>query len=111
MSVHRRAEQPDSVGGTDLVEHVAAAPHRAQGVVDENGYPRHLLQHTARLGIDMEIVQRPPRARGFTPLPARWAVERTLGMFGNLEWSGHGPFGGGDESPGRRTQRRDPMVR
>jgi hypothetical protein len=31
------------------------------------------------LGIDMEIVQRAPGTRGFTPLPKRWTVERTYG--------------------------------
>jgi transposase len=39
----------------------------------------HLVEHAATLGIDMQIVQRAPGARGFTPLPRRWVVERTLG--------------------------------
>ncbi|NUL04714.1 transposase, partial [Streptomyces lunaelactis] len=33
----------------------------------------------ATLGIDLEIVQRMPGAKGFTPIPKRWAVERTYG--------------------------------
>lgn len=45
----------------------------------DGGYHQHLGEHAATLGIDMEIVQRAPRTRGFTPLPKRWTVERTYG--------------------------------
>ncbi|GGZ30123.1 hypothetical protein GCM10010300_86150 [Streptomyces olivaceoviridis] len=38
-----------------------------------------LVEHAATLGIDMEVVQRTPGTRGFTPIPKRWAVERTYG--------------------------------
>ncbi|MFB4308616.1 transposase [Actinomadura sp. GTD37] len=40
---------------------------------------KHLVEHAATRGIDMQIVQRDPGSRGFTPLPRRWVVERTLG--------------------------------
>ncbi|QSY49503.1 transposase [Streptomyces griseocarneus] len=37
------------------------------------------MDHAARLGIDLEVVRRTPGTRGFTVLPRRWVVERTLG--------------------------------
>jgi hypothetical protein len=36
-----------------------------------------LTPHAAILGIGMEIVTGTPGARGFTPIPKRWTVERT----------------------------------
>jgi hypothetical protein len=37
------------------------------------------VEHAATLGIDLEIAQRTPGTRGFTPIPKRWTVERTYG--------------------------------
>ncbi len=45
----------------------------------DGGYRQHLVEHAATLGIDMEITARTPGTRGFTPIPKRWAVERTYG--------------------------------
>ncbi|GAB7184291.1 IS5 family transposase [Kitasatospora sp. Ki12] len=43
------------------------------------GFKNAVVDHGAALGIDVEIVQREPGARGFTPEPKRWVVEQTLG--------------------------------
>ncbi|KAB2379247.1 transposase [Actinomadura montaniterrae] len=40
---------------------------------------QYLVEHTAALGIGMQIAQRRPGTRGSTPLSHRWVVERTLG--------------------------------
>lgn len=45
----------------------------------DGGYRKHFVEHAATLGIDMEINARKPGTRGFTPIPKRWAVERTYG--------------------------------
>ncbi|GGN47782.1 hypothetical protein GCM10011578_101540 [Streptomyces fuscichromogenes] len=45
----------------------------------DGGYRKHLVEYAATLGIDMEISARTPGTRGFTPIPKRWAVERTYG--------------------------------
>ncbi|MFE6891976.1 transposase [Streptomyces sp. NPDC057694] len=37
------------------------------------------IEHAARLGIAIEVVQRAPGSRGFVPLPRRWTIERTFG--------------------------------
>jgi transposase len=45
----------------------------------DGGYRQHLVEHADVLGIGMEITAREPGTRGFTPIPKRWAVERTYG--------------------------------
>uniref|UniRef100_UPI003F4921B4 hypothetical protein n=1 Tax=Streptomyces sp. CA-141956 TaxID=3240051 RepID=UPI003F4921B4 len=42
------------------------------------GSQTSVIQHDARLGIDVEVVQR-PKERGFHPLAKRWVIERTFG--------------------------------
>jgi len=44
-----------------------------KGWVD-GGCRKHVVEHTAALGIDLQIVQRTPAAREFTPIPRRWAL-------------------------------------
>jgi len=43
------------------------------------GFKHAVVKHGARLGIDVEIVQRDPGTRGFTPERKRWVVEQTMG--------------------------------
>ncbi|MEU9213424.1 IS5 family transposase [Streptomyces sp. NPDC048415] len=73
------ASVQDSVAGTHLLDQVAAEHPRVRKVWVDGGYRHHLVEHAATLGIDMEITQRRPGTRGFTPIPKRWAVERTYG--------------------------------
>ncbi|MFK8843672.1 IS5 family transposase [Streptomyces sp. Ac-502] len=73
------ASVQDSVAGAHLVETVAAEHPAVRKTWVDGGYRQHLVEHAARLGIDMEIVRRNPATRGFAPLPRRWTVERTLG--------------------------------
>ncbi len=73
------ASVQDSVAGTSLLDQVAAEHPRIRKVWVDGGYRQHLVEHAARLGIDMEITARKPGTRGFSPIPKRWAVERTYG--------------------------------
>ncbi|GHJ97916.1 DDE transposase [Streptomyces sp. NE5-10] len=73
------AGMQDSVAGTTLLDQVAADHPRVRKVWVDGGYRQHLVEHAAVLGIDMEITARKPGTRGFTPIPKRWAVERTYG--------------------------------
>ncbi|MFF1918267.1 IS5 family transposase [Streptomyces sp. NPDC058239] len=73
------ASVQDSVAGTSLIDTVAAEHPTIRKVWVDGGYRQHLVEHAATLGIDMEITQRKPGTRGFTPIPKRWAVERTYG--------------------------------
>ncbi|MFQ6199160.1 IS5 family transposase [Streptomyces sp. NPDC000405] len=73
------ASVQDSVAGTRLLDQVAADHPTIRKVWVDGGYRQHFVEHAATLGIDMEITQRAPGTRGFTPIPKRWAVERTYG--------------------------------
>ncbi|WP_405958151.1 IS5 family transposase [Streptomyces phaeochromogenes] len=73
------ASVQDSTAGRTLLEQAAADHPGLRKVWVDGGYRKHLVEHAATLGIDLEIVQRAPGARGFTPIPKRWAVERTYG--------------------------------
>jgi len=75
------ASVQDSVAGAQLLDKVAAGHPGVRKVWVDGGYRQHLVEHAATLGIDMEIVARTPGSRGFTPIPKRWAVERTYGWF------------------------------
>jgi transposase len=69
----------DNAIGIALLDKVAAsAPTVAKAWVDA-GFKNTVVEHGARLGIDVEIVHREPGARGFAPEPKRWVVEQTLG--------------------------------
>ncbi|MER5561158.1 IS5 family transposase [Streptomyces sp. NPDC002506] len=73
------ASVQDSVAGTQLLDQVSAEHSSIRKVWVDGGYRQHLVEHAATLGIDMEITARTPGTRGFTPIPKRWAVERTYG--------------------------------
>jgi transposase len=45
----------------------------------DTGYRTKVIDHGARLGIDVQVVQRDPGVKGFKELPRRWIVERTFG--------------------------------
>lgn len=73
------ASVQDSVAGQALLERAASAHPTIRKVWVDGGYRKHFVEHPATLGIDLEIVQRNPGTRGFTPIPKRWTVERTYG--------------------------------
>lgn len=73
------ASVQDSIAGQTLIEHVAAEHPTVRKTWVDGGYRQHLVEHAATLGIDMHIVRRDPNTKGFTVLPRRWTVERTLG--------------------------------
>ncbi|MEW1870452.1 IS5 family transposase [Streptomyces caelestis] len=53
----------------------------------DTGFKNAVVEHGARLGIDVEVVNRNPEARGFQVVKRRWVVERSIGwimMHGRL---------------------------
>jgi transposase len=71
------ASVQDSIAGARLLDQVTADHPGIRKVWVDSGYRQHLVEHAATLGIYMEITARKPGTRGFTPIPKRWAVERT----------------------------------
>jgi len=47
----------------------------------DGGYKTGFPDHAAAQGISFSVVEKEPGQKGFTPLPRRWAVERTFGWF------------------------------
>ncbi|MFE4054074.1 IS5 family transposase [Streptomyces sp. YIM B13518] len=45
----------------------------------DTGFKNAVVEHGARLGIDVEVVSRNPEARGFQVVKRRWVVERGIG--------------------------------
>lgn len=68
-----------SIAGTALLDLVAAKHPGIRKVWGDGGYRRHLVEHAATPGVDMEITARKPGTRGLSPIPKWWAVERTYG--------------------------------
>ncbi|MEU6395345.1 IS5 family transposase [Streptomyces sp. NPDC046939] len=73
------ANVQDPAAGTHLLDQVATTHPGLRRIWVDGGYRKHLVEHAATLGINMEIVERAPGTKGFTPAPKRWAVERTYG--------------------------------
>nr|WP_203232633.1 hypothetical protein [Streptomyces sp. 769] len=71
-SVHDHA-----IGIALLDKAAATAPAVTKSGVDA-GFKQALVEHGARLGIDVEIVQREPGTRGAAAEPKRWVVEQTV---------------------------------
>ena len=46
----------------------------------DRGFKNTVVEHGAKLGIDVQIVARNPAASGFVPEPIRWRVEQTNGL-------------------------------
>jgi transposase len=56
----------------------AAHPTIVKTWVD-TGFKNKFVEHAATLGIDAEVVHRNEQVRGFSVVPRRWVVERTIG--------------------------------
>jgi len=73
------ASVQDTNGGKQVTARLASRhPSVTAGWVD-GGYKSGFLQDAAGHGITFDVVQKQQDQKGFTPLPRRWAVERTFG--------------------------------
>lgn len=61
----------DSTAGRTLLEQAATDHPTLRKIWVVGGYRNHFAEHAATIGIDLEIVQRIPGTRGFTPIPKR----------------------------------------
>ncbi len=68
------ASVSDNVGGMHLMSHIAATNPRVPKAWADTGYRTKAIDHGARLGIDVEVVQRDPGVKGFKVIPRRWAA-------------------------------------
>jgi transposase len=73
------ASVSDTAAGVHLLSRIAAAHPRVTKAWVDAGYRTTAIDHGAGLGIDVHPVQRPPGAKGFTVVPRRWTIERSIG--------------------------------
>ncbi|MGI5380422.1 transposase [Streptomyces sp. CA-251387] len=64
----------DTIGGKLLLDDLAAAHPGVTKVRADGGYQNSIVNHGARLGIEVEVVQR-PRTKGFEPMH-EWVGDR-----------------------------------
>jgi hypothetical protein len=64
----------DNAIGSALLDKVVATGTVSKALVDQ-GFKSSVVEHGAKLGIDVEIVERNPEDKGFVPQPIRWRVE------------------------------------
>ncbi|MGH4036069.1 IS5 family transposase [Actinomycetota bacterium Odt1-20B] len=69
----------DTTAGVHLLSRIAAAHPRITKAWVDADYRTTAINHGARHGIDVQPLQRPPGARGFTVIPRRWTSERSIG--------------------------------
>jgi transposase len=73
------ASVQDTSGGKDVAARLAARQPAVTAGRAGGGYKNGFLQDAADKGIIFDVVRKEPDQKGFTPLPRRWAVERTFG--------------------------------
>ncbi|MFC4517315.1 transposase [Streptomyces ehimensis] len=69
----------DNAIGITLMGKVTARAPTVTRVWVDAGFKNAVVERGARLGSDVEIVQRKPGVRGFTPEPKRWVIEQIWG--------------------------------
>jgi transposase len=75
------ASVQDTTGGRDVIDHLAAGHPGVTKAWVDSGYKRSVIERGAAAGIDVQVVAKDPKRKGFAPLPNRWAVERTFGWW------------------------------
>lgn len=69
----------DTVGGREMVDHVAAHYPAVTKVWVDGTYQRSVIERGLEHNIDVSVASKEPNQRGFKPQHKRWAIERTLG--------------------------------
>ncbi len=81
------ASVQDSVAGEHLLDRLAADQPRLRKGWADRGYREYLVDHAARLGIDLEVVRRAPGTKGFHVLPAGgWSSAPWAGSCTTAAW-------------------------
>lgn len=78
-SVVTAASVSDNAGGIHVLSSIAVDHPRITKAWADTGYRTKVIEHSARLGIDVEVTRRDPAQKGFKVIPRCWVVERTFG--------------------------------
>lgn len=71
------ASVSDNEAGKQLLTRIAA-DHTITKAWVGTGYKTQAIEHGAALGIDVDVVPRNAQGKGFSAIPRRWVVERSL---------------------------------
>ncbi|MEV0581140.1 transposase [Streptomyces sp. NPDC050392] len=73
----------DNTAGIALLDRAVAGtePGTVKKALVDQGFKNAVVDHGAKLGIDVEVVKRNPGDAGFVPQPKRWVVEQVNGIF------------------------------
>ncbi|MFF3469341.1 IS5 family transposase [Streptomyces sp. NPDC002619] len=74
------ASAHENTVGIRLLDKVAEQTGMVTKALVDQGFKTAVVEHGAQLGIDVEIVERNPADKGFTPQVKRWIVERAYGI-------------------------------
>lgn len=76
------ASAHDNAAGIALLDRVAVGtgPGTVKKALVDQGFKNALVDHGAKMGIDVEVVKRNPGDTGFVPQPKRWVVEQVNGI-------------------------------
>ncbi|MEV5787851.1 transposase, partial [Streptomyces sp. NPDC052287] len=73
------ASLSENAAGIQLLDHAKKTyPTISKSWVD-TGFKNAVIEHGAKLGIDIEVVNRTPGVRGFHVVKRHWVVERSIG--------------------------------
>ena len=73
------ASVSDNVIGMDLLDRATTIHPALTKTWVDAGFKSTVVEHGATLGVDVEVVTKDPRTKGFSIIKRRWVVERTLG--------------------------------
>ena len=74
------ASAHENTAGTALLDQVAASTPTVTTALVDQGFKNSVVAHGAAVGIDVQVVERNPAAKGFVPQAKRWVVEQTFGV-------------------------------
>ena len=77
------ANYQDGVVARWLIELLVQQFPRLATIWADSAYRGVFVEAAEALGVDVEIVEKPPDQQGFEVLPRRWVVERTFAWLGN----------------------------
>jgi putative transposase len=77
------ANYQDGMVARWVIELLAGEFPRLTKIWADSAYRGTFVEAADALGIDVEIVEKPPDQNGFEVLPRRWVVERTFAWLGN----------------------------
>ncbi|WP_405541230.1 IS5 family transposase [Streptomyces phaeochromogenes] len=79
LAVTVAASLSENAVGIQLLDQAKKTYPTISKIWDDTGFKNAVVEHGAKLGIGVEVVNRNPETRGFHVVKRRWVVERSIG--------------------------------